>query len=802
MIPDDRPSEGIQPPPVCRCIAVLLSAGILLLTTSGCTLFNRGAAAPSPPTTPRVEAAPESAPFFRDADAHDEAGNRAWRQGDFATAAGNWGTAAGIHRAEHRHLPCCLSLIRFSRACRELGAMTRAQESLETALRLAEKIDDRRLQAVILNHHGTLFQAMGDHEQAGQYLRRALDLALTANDHNTAASIYNDLGNLAMAAERYPDAAMDYQRSITLAAAGNTMMRATARINRTDALIHAGQHREAAAVLDAARTELESVEDSHEQAYTTIRMGLLYATLREFLPEQESITASRTAHEILAAAAAMAERLDDTLALSYALGHTGNLHENEQHPEPAMTYTRRALLAAQKVGAPEALYRWQWQSARLLKNRGETEEALAAYRRTIYTLQSIRQEMDGCAGKSLKTFRRTAGTVSTEMIDLLLRRTATMPAGDERAALLAEARKIVELLRVYELRNYFKDDCIDAARTRTVPLDDLCRSAAVIYPIVLADRTELLVSLPTGLKQFTVPLDRPTLVHTASTLRRALEKRTTWEFLPLSRKLYDDLIRPLEPDLRATSVSTLIIVPSGVLRTIPLAALHDGSRFLNRTFATVITPGLNLTDPRPLDRETMHILVAGLTKSTQDFPALPYVREELAAISNTFPATVLTDEAFSVAAFREAIRKEQFNTLHIASHGQFRGTVDQTFILASDGRVTMATLDEYIGFLQFRREPLELLTLSACETAAGDERAALGLAGVAVKAGARSALATLWHINDAATAILIEEFYRQLHNPAVSRAAALQQAQLKLMDDPRYEHPAYWSAFLLISNWQ
>ena len=103
--------------------------------------------------------------------------------------------------------------------------------------------------------------------------------------------------------------------------------------------------------------------------------------------------------------------------------------------------------------------------------------------------------------------------------------------------------------------------------------------------------------------------------------------------------------------------------------------------------------------------------------------------------------------------------------------------------------------------LQFRKEPLDLLTLSACETAAGDDLAALGLAGVAVKAGARSALATLWHINDAATSILIEEFYRQIQNPKTSRAVALQQAQIKLVHDPRYEHPAYWSPFLLINNW-
>ena len=113
----------------------------------------------------------------------------------------------------------------------------------------------------------------------------------------------------------------------------------------------------------------------------------------------------------------------------------------------------------------------------------------------------------------------------------------------------------------------------------------------------------------------------------------------------------------------------------------------------------------------------------------------------------------------------------------------------------------MDRLDELIGLYQFRETPLDLLTLSACETAAGDDRAALGLAGVAVKAGARSALATLWFINDKATSKLVTEFYRQLQDSSLSKAAALQKAKRKLIDHPTYQHPGYWSPFLLINNW-
>jgi CHAT domain-containing protein len=139
--------------------------------------------------------------------------------------------------------------------------------------------------------------------------------------------------------------------------------------------------------------------------------------------------------------------------------------------------------------------------------------------------------------------------------------------------------------------------------------------------------------------------------------------------------------------------------------------------------------------------------------------------------------------------------------LHIATHGKFSTSVNDSFLLTFDEKLTMSTLDQLIGLFRFREDPLELLTLSACQTGVGDDRAALGLAGVAIKAGARSALATLWFINDEASAELVSEFYRQLRNPKLSKAQALQLAQQRLLADRVYEHPAYWSAFLLLNNW-
>jgi CHAT domain-containing protein len=139
--------------------------------------------------------------------------------------------------------------------------------------------------------------------------------------------------------------------------------------------------------------------------------------------------------------------------------------------------------------------------------------------------------------------------------------------------------------------------------------------------------------------------------------------------------------------------------------------------------------------------------------------------------------------------------------VHIAAHGRFAPQADASFLLTPQGKLTLPQLGQILGRLRFRAQPIELLTLSACETAQGDERAALGLAGVAIQAGARSAVATLWRVADEAAARLMQALYQQLRTPDVSRARALQQAQLALLHDPQYADPFFWAPFLLINNW-
>jgi len=298
-----------------------------------------------------------------------------------------------------------------------------------------------------------------------------------------------------------------------------------------------------------------------------------------------------------------------------------------------------------------------------------------------------------------------------------------------------------------------------------------------------------------------VPITSADMTKEVRLFRQTVEKRTTLEYLDHSQQLYDWLIRPLESELIRHKIQTLVFVPDGALRTIPFSALHDGKSFLIQQYAVAMTPGLYLTDPRPLNLAKIRTLAGGLISSVQGYPSLPYVKDEVESVTTLFQADQLINEEFRTGMLEQELRESRYGILHIATHGKFSTDAYDSFLLTFDGKMTMDKLDQLIGLFRYRQDPLELLTLSACQTAVGDDRAALGLAGVAIKAGARSALATLWFINDEASAALVAEFYRQLRDPSVSKAVAIQRAQIKLLNDRVYDHPAYWSPFLLLNNW-
>ena len=729
-------------------------------------------------------------------------GAQAFERGAFSEALSHWKQAADLYKGSGNTPGQVEALVLSSQASMGLGQSKQALQSLELALALTQKSGDPLVEAPILGHIGRAYLTLRQLPEATEYLQQASALVKKQHSDPLMATILNDLGILSVLKQQDRTALDAFQESVTHAqSAGLPLLASTARTNAARVLLRLNQPTESRLALDAALDHIKDViPPSRNTSLGLIGIALAYQRLVPVLPQDRDALLLRTAG-VLQEATTIAEQQGDKRTLSYALGHLGHLYETEFRMDEALQLTRRALFAAQSVDAPESLYRWQWQLGRQLAATGQLDNAIASYRQATVTLQPIRVEVAQASSDGAFNGQDTVKPLFFELADLLLQRASLTDDTKAVEGYLLAARDAIEAYKTAELRDYFKDDCVDAVRSRLIAFDRLSPDTAVIYPILFNSRLELLISLPSGLKRVSVPVTADQLTQEIRTFRRFVEKRTTREYLPHAQQLYDWLIRPLEADLSRLNITTLVFVPDSALRTIPLAALHDGSSFLINKFALAMTPGLTLTDPRPLNRDNLRFLTAGLTKSVQGFPALPYVADEVESIHQLYKSDQLLNNAFQTSRLERELREGRYGGLHIATHGKFSTDVNDSFLLTFDGKLSMQTLDQLIGLFRFRQEPLELLTLSACQTGVGDDRAALGLAGVALKAGARSALATLWFINDEASATLISEFYRQLRNPALSKAVALQRAQIKLLNDRVYEHPAYWSPFLLMNNW-
>ncbi|MCS5638217.1 MAG: CHAT domain-containing protein [Myxococcota bacterium] len=686
---------------------------------------------------------------------------------------------------------------------RELGDLGAALAQLEAARRRAgeDSSDPARLAAVEIAL-GSTELAAGRPDRARAWLEAGAQRAKETGQPRLEAAGLLDLGTL-LALQGEGERALDtFQHSARSAeAAGETLAAAQALANA--ARVEQGDPALSGQLLARSAALARSLPASHAKASLLISLGERQTALSLAPPRAAD---APDAADLLAEALAAADEVGDERAASYALGFLGAFYEKTGRPGLALATTDRALALAARIDAPESVYRWQSQRGRLLAAQGKSAEAIAAYQRAVGRSQSLRHRAAWGGSLRPSSFQSDAAPVYYALIDLLLRQAEAQagpaPGGDAEQASLRQARDTAEQLRAAELRDYFQDDCVDALRAKLTGLESVSSSALVIYPIALPDRLVVLVGLPSGvLEQYATPVGRAQVEQEARSLRRQLGNRATRRYRAHARTLYDWLIRPMEARLDTAGVDTLVFVPDGALLSIPMATLYDGNQFLVERFALGLTPGLELTDPRPMNPDHVLALIGGVSQGIDGFSPLPNVVPEVRAVSELTRGEVMLDEQFSREALRTALAEKPFSLVHLATHAEFSSRGEGGFLLAWDGRISLDELASDIGLFRFRDEPLELLTLSACDTAQGDDRAALGLSGIAIKAGARSALGTLWSINDPAAESLVTAFYRALLVDGVSRAEALRRAQRGLLAQDAYRHPVYWAPFILIGSW-
>lgn len=670
------------------------------------------------------------------------------------------------------------------------GRPDAALAELDQALAQARQRDNPRLQAAAAGAMGVALAHRGDTAAARRQLEQAISASASCPCADIAASSHNNLGNLLSETGDPGTALAHFRQGLALVQGPHLAgLALKLTINAARAALATGQEREAEQFMAQAEVAVAALPASLESMQALLSLGLLR--------QAEVGAGPMAAHRLFRQALETAGNLGDARGQSLALGYLAGLYTEEGRGSEALRLLREALLAAQRGHATDLEYRWHWQSGRQLHAQGRVEEAISAYRSAVGALQAVAPDLLGTSGH----FRTQVKPIFLELVALLFERSEQLPP-QTGTSVLHEARQVIEGYRAAELQDYFADSCVADARAGAQALEGLAPRTVVLYPILFPDRVELLVSSERGMRRATSRVAADTLAGEVEALRTGLQRLKGLDYLGPSRRLHDWLIRPVAGWLAEEKADTLVVVPDGPLRNLPFAALHDGEGFLVRRHAVVTAPGLALTDVRPFRERRGAALLAGLTEPVQGFPALPEVTEELDAIAAHYPGKRLQDADFVEANLRQALATQPYSLLHVATHARFERDARDSFLLTYDGRMSLTGLESLLATTRGRDGQVELLGLSACETARGDDRAALGLAGVAVKAGTRSAVATLWRVSDEATAVLLPDFYRRLADTAVAgKAQALRLAQLKLMKDWRFRHPGYWAPFLLIGNW-
>lgn len=573
----------------------------------------------------------------------------------------------------------------------------------------------------------------------------------------------------------------------------------------------------------------------------------------------------------------MARHLKDDQSIAAILGHRGHLAACNEQDDEALELFYQAQLASDR---PEQYYQWAWQSAQLLEKQGQTDEAIVFYKEVIQAIAKIRNDLTGSNRDLQLNLRDQVEGIYRQFVSLNLRQLErtqnTVPSvvkgyssdssvGEDQQ-ILAEVLESIDGLRLTELQNYLGDDCElpFLEKSANGPSSSLRSQTAVLNSIILPDRIAIILTTAPepNTKHYSlhwIPIGQDEFTRFINDFRFNLEKRSdlTKRFRPQAQQLYDWMIQPFESELEALDIDSLIFIHDGLLRSIPMAVLYDGTRFLTQKYDIFNTPSLKLAPSDTLQlSKTDSILAFGLTQSSAIAPLdgpvllppnalslsaqrsssgqqtfargtvltpLPAVRYELQAIQDLLPnSTILFDTEFTRDRLRQEIGNQPPQILHLATHARFGFDAEQTYLvtgqkidpssrsseeLPSNAKfynetINLNDLYRLIKQTNIDTSGLDFLVLTACETAVGSDRDALGLAGIALQAGVKSSLASLWQVDDQVTADLIRQFYQGLAQ-GLTKVEALRAAQEQwLIDHPtgRYSHPGYWAPFILLGT--
>ena len=750
-----------------------------------------------------------------------------WLRGNFAAAITAWDRAIENYLQVEDGENVFKCQLNQAKALQASGFSSKARAILEQIEDESKQIENVRLKATRLQYLGNILRKVGDFQRSEAVLKESLSLIDSADTLLELGNTERALSDNYLATDRvelankYAERAIaNYQQAFSL---GNLQ----AGLNQLSLAIPLGKWSDIALLIPKLERGLVGMPHSRMEVYSRLNLIHSLSCLQEI--DQNNFSCVSQLHQdrlkqlielerpalnlpslkqIAKNLQAIIHQAEDSQTKSYAVGELGKLYEGQQQWELAEKYTQQALLILEGIDTPEIRYRWQWQLGRILKQQAKIPEAIAAYSAAVDNLKSVRSDLLVFNTEAQFSFRDNIEPIYRELVDLLL-------IGQVSQDNLELAIQSIDTLQLAEVENFLNCDLGSSLqlKLRNKNLDDVDARAGFIYPIILEDRLEVIFKLPgQPLRHHPSFVTQETIKQTLRELKRAIVRGYPERETLAAGVVYNWLIAPLEPYLAGDlQVDTLVFVLDGELRNIPMGVLYDSSKqeyLIQKPYALALLPSFQVFDLQTKSPK-LQVLGAGISERLQvenkSFAGLN-VTEELDNIKNIVSSSILLNSQFTETNIQQNLDRENFSVIHLATHGNFSSNPEDTYLLiyadANQGSLLKARdLDKLLRQSK-SQQPLDLLVLSACETAEGDNRATLGLAGLAVRAGTRSTLASLWQVNDRSTVKLMERFYRELSTHRVSKALALQRAQQELLNDPQYRSPYYWSSYVLVGNWR
>jgi CHAT domain-containing protein len=553
-------------------------------------------------------------------------------------------------------------------------------------------------------------------------------------------------------------------------------------------------------LLDAQFKQLPVIESIYAQLKfaTSLQQINSDKKLSQIFSEKENLqnVALSTALDVWQ----VAHKIGNQRAESFALGTLALLYKDLGQILKAENNFQKALGLAKSVQAADIAYQIEQQLGRLYKQTGNSTAATQVYADAIVSLDQVQNSILSVNPEFQFAFKSKIEPIYQEYLELLI----SKEKPDLKLVIQTKSQ-----LKLAELKNFLQCKHLPILESKIQPskIQPTTNSLTTIYLFNFGKRVDVIVKSKDSIHQHIVDLELFTDAFNSLLINLQSDRFVdvdTQTFVNLSKSLYQLLIAPIKNYLPTSG--TLVFVPDTYFQNFPFALLHDGKNYLVESYSISIALTSQFQQPYALSSEDLKLLAAGISQINpnlkdplipKNLTPLPEVETELTNIKqNATDALELLNAEFTSERLKKQVQKTNFPILHISTHGQFSSSPEQTFILAWDKAINVREFD---SLLRNNQKAIELLVLSACQTAKGDKRSALGLAGVAVQAGARSVLASLWLVDADSTAQLMGEFYQALKN-GLDTADALRVAQLTLLKHPKYSHPYYWSPFILLTR--